>query len=40
MATTAQAGDTTEQPIKQLNEASDLRANLSGRLSDSRSEAA
>src|SRR5258707_10666050 len=24
MATTAQAGDTTEQPIKQLNEASDL----------------
>jgi hypothetical protein len=24
MATTAQAGDTTEQPIKPLNEASDL----------------
>ena len=24
MAMTAQAGDTTEQPIKQLNEASDL----------------
>ena len=24
MATTAQAGDTTEQPIKQLNKASDL----------------